>query len=296
MKKKAGLERIVARSGWLFILPWLIGLVYFVGIPLIQSLVYMFSKLTIKTSGFDMEFIGFENIKYAVSVDPDYIKALVSSFSALLWQVPLILVYSMFFGVMLNQKFRGRTIVRAIMFIPVIIASGVVMSVIKGDYVAQTLLTGEKASSMFQITGIQDFLMKLRIGSDLINAMMGVVNNIFELSWRSGIQILLMLAALQGVPQSYYEVSRIEGATGWETFWKITFPLTLPIVFVNVIFTIIESFTDISSPVMTQIAKQQNRLWIEYAATQTWIYSLIVFAVVGLFFLIIQRRITYAEY
>jgi len=296
MKKKVGLERIVARSGWLFILPWLIGLVYFVGIPLIQSLVYVFSKLTIRTSGFDMEFIGFENIKYAVSVDPDYIKALVSSFSSLLWQVPLILVYSMFFGVLLNQKFRGRTVVRAIMFIPVIIASGVVMSVIKGDYVAQTLLTGEKASSMFQITGIQNFLMKLRIGSDLINAMMGVVNNIFELSWRSGIQILLMLAALQGVPQSYYEVSRIEGATSWETFWKITFPLTLPIVFVNVIFTVIESFTDISSPVMTQIAKQQNRLWIEYAATQTWIYSLIVFAVVGLFFLIIQRRITYAEY
>ena len=291
-----GLERKQARVGWIFILPWLVGLVFFIGLPLFQSLIYVFCKLDIRTGGFDMTFIGLENIRYAFKIDPDYIKALSASLSTLLWQVPLILVYSTFFGVILNQKFFGRTLARAIMFIPVIIAGGVVMNVIKGDYVAQTLLTGAKASSMFEITGIQDFLVKLGLRNDIISTLMSVVNNIFELSWKSGIQILLMLAALQGVPKSLYEASVIEGATGWEMFWKVTFPMTTPILLVNVIFTVIDSFTDVSSPVMTQITKQQNRLFIEYAATLTWIYSLIVFAVVGIVFAVIQRRVSYTEY
>lgn len=286
-----GIERQRARAGWVFVFPWIIGFLIFTIYPLIESILYIFNDVDIVAG--TKTFIGMENILYAFKTDPYYVRYLVESLGDLVYQAPMILVYSTFFGVVLNQKFRGRTLVRGIMFFPVIVASGLVMSIMNGDYIAQELLTGNKSSNLFNVNIIQELLYELNLSNDLVTTLISWINNIFELSWKSGVQVILVLSALQGISSSLYEAAQIEGASGWEIFWKISFPMITPTLLVNIVYTIVDSFTDLSSPMMSYIAVEQNQLRLEYASTLAWIYSLFVFAIVGIVFLVIGRRITY---
>lgn len=292
-KKLRSIEDKKARVGFLFILPWIIGLVYFFFIPLGKSFIYTFHKLTIRPGGLEMKFVGLDNYRYAFTVDPQFPRALVESVSTLFFQVPLVLVLSVFFGCVLNQKFKGRTLVRAVMFLPVIIASGVVMNILNGDYLAQTLLSGEKSADLFQTQALFQFLLESGISANFASDMTAAANNIFELSWKSGIQILLILAGLQGIPSALYEASSIEGATAWESFWKITFPMLTPVLIINVVYTVIDAFTDVSASVMQLIINQSSRLVMEYASTMAWIYSIFVLAVVGIVFAIAGKKVVY---
>ena len=291
--KRRGIEAQRARVGFSFVAIWIIGFAVFTLYPMIESLIYVFSDIDISTNG--KTFVGMTNLDYIFNTDPYFVRHITESFGDLLYQIPMILIYSTFFGMVLNQKFIGRTLVRVIMFFPVIVASGLVMSILSGDYIAQQLLTGDKSSALFNVDIIRTFLLKLNLSVDLVDMLTGWANNIFQLSWKSGIQIILVLAGLQGISSSVYEAAKIEGATGWEIFWKISLPMISPILLINVVYTVVDSFTDLSSPVMKYIVEQQNQLKLELASTMAWVYSLLVFAVIGVVFAVVGKMVVYSN-
>lgn len=295
-RRKMSYERKKSLVGYGFISLWLIGFFLMYAKPLIESLWYSFNELKITTNGFEMKWQGFENFKYIFTEDAEYLPALRDALLDLLYQVPLILVFSLILAMLVNQKFFGRTAVRAVFFLPVIIASGVVLNIINGDTASQMMQSGEKTSQMFQVTSLATMLQGLNLPSDITSLIVNAANNIFELMWQSGIQIVLFLASLQTIPGSLYEAASIDGGTKWEIFWKVTFPMITPILLVNLVYTITDSFTATGNSVMRQIlAAVQDKLDFDYSAALAWLYFLIIVVILGIVILIINKRVTYLD-
>jgi ABC-type sugar transport system permease subunit len=282
-----------AWAGRMFILPWFLGFCFIFCRSLLTSFVYSFSKVTIGDKGFDTTFVGLENYKYALKVDPNFVKTLVNTIISMLYQVPLILIFSLIIACVLNQKFRGRVIARAIFFLPVIIATGQIISIMRGDIYSQQLTSGERSSAMFTVSGIQTILLDSGLSMSIANTIINSINSIFDVAWKSGIQILLFIAGLQTVPRALYEVSEIEGATAWEAFWKITFPMISPILILNLIYTMIDNFTDYSNGVIKMASDLAKQMKFDNSATVTCIYFLVIVVMLGIVSLITRKKIFY---
>jgi ABC-type sugar transport system permease subunit len=282
-----------AWAGRMFILPWFLGFCFIFCRSLFTSFVYSFSKVTIGDKGFETTFVGLENYKYALKVDPNFVKTLVNTIISMLYQVPLILIFSLIIACILNQKFRGRVIARAIFFLPVIIATGQIISIMRGDIYSQQLTSGERSSAMFTVSGIQTILLDSGLSMSIANTIINSINSIFDVAWKSGIQILLFIAGLQTVPRALYEVSEIEGATAWEAFWKITFPMISPILILNLIYTMIDNFTDYSNGVIKMASDLAKQMKFDNSATITCIYFLVIVVMLGIVSLITRKKIFY---
>lgn len=282
--------------GYGFISLWLVGTLMFFLIPLIKSLWYSFNKVAIETSGVETEWKGLGMYSYALNKDPHFSEYLGQTLLETLWKTPLILIFSLFIAVVLNQKFKGRTLARAIFFLPVIIVTGPVYKIISGD-ISSTGNTGaEQFSTMFSTDLVGKLMQFLGIYglSDKMNAVISAVaDNIFGIVWSSGIQILVFLAALQNIPSSAREAAQIEGATAWEYFWKITFPYVSPFILANLIFTVIDSFTNPVNNIMKRIIEMKNEWKYGEASAMAWIYFLIVIAVIGIISAIVNKFIYY---
>jgi len=293
LKKRLSYEKQKSWIGFAFISPWVIGFIFLFARPLIKSLVYTFNKLQIQPNGLIMEFAGFENYRYAFTEDPVFIRLLVESIGNILYQVPLILVFSLFVAVILNQKFRGRFLARGVFFLPVIIASGVIINILRGDTLSAEILSGERVSFLFEVTAFEQMLIQAGLREDLVLFFTSLTNQIFELSWKSGIQILVFLAGLQTIPGSLYEASAMEGATPWETFWKVTFPMISPMIILNLVYSIIDNFSDYTNQVLRLINQHSQNLNMAYSATLAWIYFIVVFVIVGIVYAIVNRHVFY---
>ena len=294
--RKMSYERKKMLVGYGFIGLWLIGFLALYAWPLVQSLFYSFNELDITPDGFTMKWIGIENYKTMFTSDETVMPALWGALTDLLYQVPLIMVFSLILAMLINQKFFGRTAVRAIFFLPVIIASGVVIEVINGDAASQMMQSGEKTSQMFQVTSLATMLDGFNLPSDVTKIIVDAANNIFELTWKSGIQIILFLASLQTIPGSLYEAASIDGGTKWEIFWKVTFPMITPILLVNVVYTITDSFTSYGNGVMRRILEEvQEKINFDYSAALAWLYFAMIIVILGLVILVINKRVTYLD-
>ena len=295
-RRKMSYERRKGLVGYAFIGLWLVGFFLMYLKPLIESLIYSFNELEITTSGFDMTWKGFDNYKYIFTDDHEYLPALWGALGDLVYQVPLILVFSLILAMLVNQKFFGRTVARAVFFLPVIIASGVVLNVINGDTASKLMQSGEKTSQMFQVTSLAEMLQGLNLPSEITGFIVGAANNIFALMWQSGIQIVLFLASLQTIPGSLYEAASIDGGTKWEIFWKVTFPMITPILLVNLVYTITDSFTATGNKVMQLILNAvQEKLDFDYSASLAWLYFLIIIVILGIVILIVNKKVTYLD-
>lgn len=292
--KKMSLAKKSAWTGRAFILPWLIGFVFFFIKPMIESIYYSFTRIVITPTGISTIFIGVKNYHYAFLEDPEFIRNLVESLQNMLYEVPLIVFFSLFIAIILNQEFKGKTFARSMFFLPVIVASGVIIQLLKRDVLVQNIMSSQNSTaSIFQSSVLEHLLMQAGINIELANLFTGAVNRLFDLTWRSGVQILLFLAGLQTIPSSLYEVSDIEGATAWESFWKITFPMVSPIILINVVYSVIDSFTDYGNKVMLMISEIAKNLKFEYSSTLTWIYFLCVFVIVGIVIGLVSRKVYY---
>lgn len=290
-RRPLSIERKQTRAGWIFALPWIIGLVYFFIIPFIQSIWYSFNdvKLSTENQGLTYAFVGFENFKYILIRESTFNQSIVSALTDLLYTVPVILIFSIFIALLLNQKFKGRMFMRGIFFLPVIIASGVVINIIKADVFSKNALSGTE--TIFQTGAIEDAMSRLGLSQKIVELITGVTSGIFDLSWSSGIQILLFISALQGIPTSYYEAASIEGANAWESFWKITFPVLSPTSLLVAIYTIIDSFVDVSNPVMSRILERFDALYYGIASASAVIYFIVIMLVIGFIALIFSKRL-----
>ncbi|MDO5558863.1 MAG: sugar ABC transporter permease [Oscillospiraceae bacterium] len=288
-------EKRKALYGYGFIALWLIGTIVFFLIPLISSLIYSFQEVNPQKGGAHGDWVGIRNYYEAFTKDPHYREYLLKVLKETAVNTPLILIFSLFIAVILNQKFRGRTFVRAVFFLPVIIASGPVYAVLTGD-MDRTGTGGEQFSTMFEtdmVTQLMNFTGVYGLNETLTQSIKNTIDNIFGLIWHSGIQILIFLAALQNIPPSAREAAQIEGATSWEYFWKITFPYVSPMIVANLIFTIIDSFIDSDNKVMQRIITIQHEWNYGLAAAMVWTYFVIIMAVIGLVFLIVNKHIYY---
>lgn len=296
MKRKP--MSLATRSAWtaqIFILPFYLGFWFFFLSPLIQSVKMSFSSVSVDTStGYVLQNIGFDNYKTAFLEDANFTTNLLNSFAKMAWQVPVILVLSLFLALILNQKFHGRVFVRAVFFLPVIFASGIALSMISGDSIASTALSGGTVSGgeITQSSALRDMLVNAGFNDKIINIATSIANSLFSMVWRSGIQMIIFLAGLQSIPPTLYEASSIEGATSWENFWKITLPMLAPTIMINMVYTIVDTFTDSSNSIMRQITNlmtsQISKLGL--ASAFAWTYflfiGLILLAVFGIFRLI----------
>ncbi len=237
-RKRMSYEKIKARYGYVFISLWLIGFVLLFLIPFITSIVYSFHDLKIEPGELIMTFVGWDNYAYAFTKDASFLPSFTGSISSALVQTPVTVLFSLFVGILLNQKFKGRSFARAIFFLPVIVMSGPVLGVMNYDVFFGTLTNGDRASAMLEITSTADILQSLGVNTLIADYIVNITNQLFNLSWSSGIQILIFIAGLQAIPDTYYEVAQIEGATGWEIFWKVTLPSIGPMILVNVLYTL----------------------------------------------------------
>lgn len=296
MKKRKGLTLSQRRDriGYVFILPWIIGFIFLFMVPAVQSLMYSFSNVNVTANGMKLDFIGFDNFIKAFTQDAEFPRELVNSIGTMIYEVPIIAFFSMFIAGMLNQKFKGRTAARILFFLPVIIASGATIEILTQGGMS-TSVSGGTSIYMSYDNALFDMLMNAGFNMQLVDYLTAIVSKIFDITWKSGIQILLYLSALQGIPSSYYEVSSLEGATAWEEFWKITFPLLSPMTLVCVIYSIIDSFTDYQNTVMQLVDKSYKALNYGYSAAQAWVYFLLIFIIIGLVNKLIFRNTVYTE-
>ncbi len=278
------------RSAWtaqLFILPFYLGFWFFFLSPLIESFRMSLSEVRVEDgAGYIMEYVGLANYNTAFFEDTNFTTNLLTSLTEIAWKVPVIIVLSLFMALILNQKFSGRVFVRAVFFIPVIFASGVALQMVSADSVASSALTGSVVSSgeINQSTALNDLLVNAGFDAEIIKYATQIANSLFSLVWRSGIQMIIFLAGLQGISPALYEASSIEGATSWENFWKITLPMLAPTILLNLVYTIIDSFTDTTNKVMTQInTLMGNSSNLDLASAFAWTY----FALIGIILLII---------
>jgi ABC-type sugar transport system permease subunit len=288
-KRKSGLMERQSRNGWFFIAPWLVGFVYFFAIPLLKSLYYTFTKISITNDGLQFQFAGLQNYLTAFTVDPDFIRAIAASIGNIIYQVPIIVFFSLFIAMILKQDFHGKTLMRSIFFLPVIISSGVVITILKENVFAGS---AGQSVTLFQTGVITELLVKSGMGMPIVKMITTTVGAVFDLTWRSGVQILLLLSALHTIPDSMYEAARMEGATEWETFWKITFVLISPTLVMTIIYSIIDYFTDYSNKVMRMIVTYVNQGKYEYSTT----ISIIYFAIVLLLILFVDKVLSKRAY
>jgi ABC-type sugar transport system permease subunit len=305
-RKVASLDKKKARAGWVFVLPFVIGflLVY---LPIIWNSIFMsFHSLHIVTGGgYTLEFVGLENYSDALFEDPLFVQTLIQGLKELAFDVPAILIFSLFMAVLLNQKMAGRAVFRAIFFIPVILSTGIMES-IEGQNILGTMMEGsdsidgsEKsaASEIVSVMDIERLFYSMKIGKELVEYVVKMINEIYDIVNRSGVQMLIFLAGLQSISPAIYEACRIDGCTSWETFWKITFPMISPMILVNAVYTIIDSFTTDSNSVMKYINQvYQGSDGQVLSSAMAWMYFLIVMlilaAVAGIFsaFVFYQKR------
>ncbi len=286
-RKIASLDKRKARVGWLFVLPFLIGFA-FVYLPIVgESFWLAFNQLTIvKGGGYNLNFVGFENFVYAFKTDANFTQTLITGIGELIFQVPAILLFSLFMAVLLNQKMAGRAAFRAIFFLPVVLATGIMESIeasnILGSYMGESSgiddgSGGSAADSIVSAMDIEQLFANMKVGQELVTYVVTIINDIYGIVNRSGVQMLIFLAGLQSISPAIYEACKIDGATGWETFWKITFPMISPMILVNAVYTIIDSFTTESNTVMTYISTVASKTNGDVISTaMSWIYFLIV--------------------
>ena len=300
-KKKMALSKKHGRMGYLFILPWLIGFIWFYLRSLIMSVEFSFSNLTVNPGGgYTLDFVGLNNYIYAFRAHASYKQVLTTSIGNMLIDVPLITFFSLFMAMLLNRKFKGRTLVRAIFFLPVILNSGAIMDAMA---LARNMMSGGISNASAEIAAaasgngmsidyyIQMFsALGLPVG--IIEYVSGAVNRISDIINASGVQIVIFIAALQSIPGSMYEVAKIEGATAYETFWKVTFPMIMPHLITNVVYTVVHSFTqsDVVELAYTTAFEEMNYgLSSVFSLVSTVITCLILLIVCGL----IQKRTFY---
>lgn len=274
-----------ALTGFLFTLPFLIGLLLFFLPSFIQGVAFAFNKVGFEPGAFTMTYVGWDNFYYAFRTDLNYTNNLISSVTSLLYEVPVIAVSSIFFATILNRRFFGRTFVRGVFFLPVIVATGVVMKYLRLDSVTYGVLRGTaETASVFNSSAIEEILINSGLNDGLTQIFVTISSQIFDLMWRTGIQTLILLAGIQSVPASLYEASSIEGASAWDNYWYITIPMLSPMIFVSLVYTVVDTFSDATNAVMSQIQTLVTSLDNGKASAMAIPFMLIIISALALLF------------
>jgi len=297
--KLAGLQKRKAISGYLFIMPFIIGFLVFMVQPLIQSLYMSFCDVQLGAGTFNPVWRGLFNYNYAFRVDADYTRDLTEELARMAIYSVAIMVFSFFVALVLNQKFKGRAFVRSVFFLPVILASGVMLKLDSDNAlmaaVAQTVELNAQGTTGIT-DAIQEILRTSGVGVRAFEKLFEVIDNIYNVAISSGIQIIIFLSGLQTISNSMYEAADIEGCTKWESLWKITFPMVSSLFLVNWIYTVVDFCMRSDNKIIEKITDLVNvNLKYGLASAMSWAYFVLVMLIVGISSLIISKGVYYYE-
>ena len=273
MKKRENLK------GWLFLSVWVIGFVVFTLIPIVRTLWMSFERVTITGRGMRTRFVGLENYKNAFFSDVEFVDVLIQYVGEILLYVPIVIVFSLVIAMILNRKIRGKGIWRTLFFLPVIIISGPVMKE----------LMDQGVMAIQGLDGIAAVAVVLKaLPGPLSRLFDTLIHSFVMVLWFSGVQILMFLSALQKMDRPMYEAANIDGASGWEMFWKITLPNLRTMIIINIVYTIVSISTFTLNGVIGLIQKHSfsAQTGLGYAASLTWIYFIVLLLVMGFFMVI----------
>ncbi|MET3726922.1 ABC-type sugar transport system permease subunit [Fictibacillus halophilus] len=262
-------------TGLLFVSPWIIGFLVFTAFPLLYSLFLSFQEVKITTDGIKTNFVSFGNYEYAFSVDGTFVDRVLKYLEEMVISVPIIIVFSLIIALLLNQKIKFRGLFRTIFFLPVIIASGPVIK----ELIDQGITT---------IPSIEQYAIYQALNDNPDGFFNGIllylIKNLIVILWYSGVQILIFLAALQKMDKQIFEAAKIDGASNWEFFWKITLPSLKPMIIVNLIYTIVTYSVFSLNPIIEHIQKNMFKVdtGYGYASALSWIYFLIIAAALAI--------------
>ena len=277
------------RLGYLFVLPFIVGLLVIFLPALYDSIVYSFSEVSIRLGSVEQHGVGFANYIKAFTEDTNFRVLMLSAVQRTAQDMIVIVIFSFFIAAVLNQKFFGRGAVRTIFFLPVLLATGIIAKADTNSLVMNTFGSGSNNSAAISgaftsggfdvLFSLQDLLESVNFNRTVTQVILTAVDNTYNVVNSSGVQIIIFLAALQSISPSIFESARVEGATKWEEFWKITFPMITP-------------QYGILDYIQTQAFSNSQ---IGFASALSWIYFLFVLAFLGLISLIISRRIHYLD-
>jgi ABC-type sugar transport system permease subunit len=288
-KRRASLDARKARSGYFFVAPFIIGIIL-IYLPILIDSVW-FSITTIDRSNFQAgDVYVVQGFRYYIEAfaNTTFTSKLLDGIQEVIFQVPAIIIFSLFIAVVLNQKMLGRALFRAIFFVPVILSTGLMETLNASTQGATDAAQGgiqdgsgegSAASGIISIMDVQSLFESVDIAKPIVEYVVKIVNDVYNIINYSGVQMLIFLAGLQSISPAIYEASQIEGATGWETFWKITFPMISPMILVNSIYTVIDSFTRSTNPAMSWIAGLYNGD-PHNATAMSWMYFLVVMLII----------------
>lgn len=297
--KLAGLQKRKAISGYFFIAPFVLGFLVFMAKPLVQSLYMSFCSVEVRPGYVNPTLIGIKNYYDALRVDPEYYRLLVEQITKMCIYSLAIMVFSFFVALILNQKFKGRALVRAIFFLPVILSSGVMLGLETNNQLMSNIAsTIEDTTTGISITvALESILRTAGVGTKAFETVFEVIDNIYDVAIASGIQIIIYLSGLQTISDSMYEAAAIEGCTKWESLWKITFPMISSLFLVNWIYTIIDFCMRSDNEVVKKFTEKVLLHDMNYglASAMAWLYFLIVIAIVGISSLFISKGVYYYD-
>ena len=304
-RKRLSFEMQRRLSYWVMLIPFLAGFVFiFVGVY-INSLRYSFMNVRLlPAGGFEQTWTGFSNFLFLLREEPNYLINIQTSVVEMIMFVLFITIFSLFIAVLLNRKMPGRSFFRAMFFVPVILATGFIARTDMQSMIinaVQMSLSAESGATavgggVFSYWNVQELLFALNFSPMLTGTVTTAANRIVDIINGSGIKILIFLAGLQSISPHIYESANIDGATGWEIFWLITFPMITPLVLVNAIYTIINFLTMPTNAIMLQIENYRLRPGgMGIASAMAWFYFLVVLVCLAIAGLILSRIIFYQQ-
>ena len=256
---------------------------------MVQSIYFSFSEVTVVPGGMDISFVGLKNYKNILFEDPDYLKNLSEATTSFLYQIPVILLLSLVLALFLNQKFRGRLFFRALFFLPVIIATGTVITWLFRTTDSDLNNLGVSESYTASMFSVKDIIGWLQIDGRIAEYITRTISKIFDLIWSCGIQTVLFLAGLQSIPGTLYEASCVEGATKWEEFWFITFPMLSRVTLLVTVFTIVEQMTSTRIRMVSKTYSMMTAGTYDKTSAMLWFYFLAVGVLMGILLLVYER-------
>lgn len=257
--------------------------------------IYSFCNLTVSGNGFKTDFTGLSNYSYLFTKDTFFLQYLTGSVASVFPRVVMITAFSLLIAVVLKERFIGRSLARTVFFFPVIIASGVIISILQDKVMMSgSGVTDMSPGYMFKAPDLVAVFSELGLPEAVTKSITDIINSMFDLTWQSGVQILLLLSAINNIPSSFYEAAVMDGATAWEKFWKITFPTVTPTLLVSVIYTVIDGFTDYDNKVMQLLRSYYTNNNYTYSATIGVIYFFCILLIIGLIQLISKRFVVYS--
>lgn len=273
-------------EGYFFVAPWVLGFLLFLGWPLLQSLYLSFHELQ-ATSLSDLKFRGIDNYKEAFFIDARFLPRLKNTLQQNVLDVPVIMIFSLFSAILANQKIKGVIGFRAVFFLPLVIGSAQV--------IRELFRQGVGGATLSQGVNLQELAFQY-IGPDAAAGMTDLLNRLLFVLWKTGVQMLIFLAGLNAVSPVLYEAARVDGATDWDRFWKVTLPLLSPVILVNLVYTLVDSFTDTFNQVLEYIQQTAfaGGFRLGYAAALGWVYFLVVFLILAVVVKLTNRYVFYA--